>query len=303
MLGALLLLAAPVQETAWVPSACETAFNDTARNRRIPVRIRMPAGTGKAPVILFSHGLGGNLEAGTIWAEAWARAGFIVIHLQHPGSDTDAVRARGFRASMGAGELIARAGDVRFAIDMVFRHPALGPCDLKRADETRIGMSGHSFGAHTTQAVAGQRFGVRGAGLADTRIKAAIAFSPSPSMQPGASDADSFGGIAIPFFSLTGTLDAVPQLTAVTPEDRQRPFRAMPPGGKYLLVLDGANHAAFGGQDYAARGPAPDSHVRPIITRLTILFWRWTLMGDAGARAELDRGAAIVGPKDRFEAR
>jgi predicted dienelactone hydrolase len=263
----------------------------------------MPAGNARAPVILFSHGLGGSVDAGTIWGQAWAEAGFIVIHLQHPGSDGPAVRAVGFRGAMEAEQLIARAGDVRFVLDAVGRHPKAGDCDLARADEARIGMSGHSFGAHTTQAAAGQRFGVRGAGLADTRVTAAIAFSPSPSTQPGANDVDSFGGITIPFFSLTGSLDAVPQLTAVTAADRQRPFRAMPPGGKYLLVLDGANHAAFGGLDYAPRGPALDSHVRPIIIRLTTLFWRWTLMGDAAAKAELDRGAAIVGPEDRFEIR
>ena len=34
------------------------------------MRIRMPAGTAKAPVILFSHGLGGSLDGGTNWAVA-----------------------------------------------------------------------------------------------------------------------------------------------------------------------------------------------------------------------------------------
>jgi hypothetical protein len=75
----------------------------------------------------------------------------------------------------------------------------------------------------------------------------------------------------------------------------------MPPGGKYLLVLDGANHAAFGGQDFSSHGAAPDSHVRPIVIRLTTLFWRWTLMGDDRAKAALDKGDPTLSPKDRFE--
>lgn len=278
---------------------CDATWHDGVRNRDVPVRIRMPAGMGKAPVILFSHGLGGSLDAGTIWARAWAEAGFIVIHLQHPGSDLAGVRANGVRGAMAPEQLIARVGDVSFVLDRVNAHPRQDACELARADESRIGMSGHSFGAHTTLAVSGQRF-ARGSTIADTRVKASIAFSPAPSMRPGASDEESFGNISIPVFSLTGSLDAVP-ITPVTAPDRERPFRAMPPGGKYLLWFDGANHAAFGGQHYAPRGTAPDGHVEPIIIGLTTLFWRWTLMDDKSAKAELDKGAAIIGPKDRFE--
>ena len=139
------------------PQVCDATWHDSARNRDVPVRIRMPEGRGNAPVILFSHGLGGSVDAGTIWAKAWADAGFIVIHLQHPGSDTPAVRANGFRAAMGADQLRARAGDAHFVIDTLATHPLEGACDLHRADTAHIGMSGHSFGAHTTLAAAGQR--------------------------------------------------------------------------------------------------------------------------------------------------
>jgi predicted dienelactone hydrolase len=295
----LLLLAAPQPETGPV---CDATWH-AGRDRDIPVRIRMPAGNGKAPVILFSHGLGGSVEAGTLWAEAWADAGFIVVHLQHPGSDRDAVRAAGFRASMGAQQLVARAADVRFALDEIARHPKAGACDLDRSDMAHVGMSGHSFGAHTTQAVAGQRFGAYGAALADPRVKAAIAFSPAPPAQQDVSDTEAFGAVSIPFFSVTGSEDEVPQLTRVTPADRQRPFRAMPPGGKYLLVMEGANHAAFGGQNRSPHGSAPDAHVQPIVIRLTTLFWRWALEGDTKAKAELDAAGDELGPKDRIEIR
>lgn len=280
---------------------CDAVWRDEGRSREVPVRIRMPAGAGKAPVILFSHGLGGSLDAGMIWAKAWADAGFIVIHLQHPGSDLDGIRANGLRAAMAPEQLIARVGDVRFVIDRVSAHPRQDACDLSRADESRIGMSGHSFGAHTTLAVSGQRFG-QGSSIADTRVRASIAFSPAPSLRPGVTDAESFGAITIPLFSLTGSLDAVP-ITPVTAPDRERPFRAMPPGGKYLLWFDGANHAAFGGQTFSGHGTAPDSHVQPIVIRLTTLFWRWTLLGDTAAKAELDAGDPALGPQDRFERR
>jgi predicted dienelactone hydrolase len=300
-LSLLLAIAAP-QAAAPV---CNATWHDAVRNRDVPVRIRMPAGTGKAPVILFSHGLGGNLDAGTDWATAWTDAGFLVVHLQHPGSDLSIWRGgpSAVRTAMAPEQLIARASDVRFALDRLAKHGAEGACDLDRADLDHVGMSGHSFGAGTTQAVSGQRYPVRGAALADKRIDAAIAFSPSPGRNGALSDAETFGGVTIPFLSVTGSDDVVPQLSAMTAADRERPFRAMPAGGKYLLWLDGTTHAAFGGNDYAPRGPAPDAHVKPIIIRATTLFWRWTLRGDARAKAALDAGDPALGPKDRFEKR
>lgn len=70
LLPATLLLGAPA--IALPPAGgpvCEAQWRDAARGGRIvPVRIRMPAGTGKVPVILFSHGLAGSLDAGTLWA-------------------------------------------------------------------------------------------------------------------------------------------------------------------------------------------------------------------------------------------
>lgn len=289
----------PLLISVAAPQVCDATWHDARRNRDIPVRVRMPAGSGKAPVILFSHGLGGSVEAGKAWGAAWAEAGFIVIHLQHPGSDGPAVRAVGAQAAMAPQQLIARVGDVGFVIDEIQKRPKAGTCDLARADTTKIGMSGHSFGAHTTQAVAGQRF-ARGSAIADPRARAAVAFSPAPPMRGPGTDADAFGAIAIPFFSLTGSEDEV-ALTPVKAADRQRPYRAMPPGGKYLLVLDGANHAAFGGQDFSSHGTAPDSHVRPIVIRLTTLFWRWTLMGDTRAKAELGKGDPALASRDTFE--
>lgn len=300
-LSLLLLAAAPE-----AGPVCEATWHDATRNRDMPVRIRMPFGAGKAPVILFSHGLGGNLDAGTEWAKAWTDAGFLVVHLQHPGSDFSIWRGgpTAVRAAMGPDQLIARAGDVSFALDQLALHGMAGACDLKRADLQHVGMAGHSFGAVTTQAVSGQRYGARGAVFADKRIDAAAAFSPSPARNaPASEDAASFGAINIPFFSLTGSQDAVPQLTDTKPADRERPFRAMPAGGKYLLWFEGTTHAAFSGNDYAPRGSALDSHVKPIIIRATTLFWRWALMGDARAKAQLDAGDPTLGPKDRFERR
>ena len=294
------IAAAPLPQSAGM--VCEGQWRDAARNRVVPVRIRMPVGTGKVPVILFSHGLGGSLDAGTLWAEAWTRDGDAVIHLQHAGSDSGIIGGGGIRAAMSIEQLRARADDVHFAIDELAKRKREGGCDLTRLDLHRIGMSGHSFGAQTTLAIAGQHYPRDGLKLGDQRVKAAIALSPQPSFSQ--TDVQAFGGITMPFFSITGTKDQLAWLNQVTPKDRERPFHGMAPGGKYLLVMADANHRMFSGQDNI---PLPYStpvpHVREVVARATTLFWRWTLRGDMAAKAELDRLGTSLPPTDRFEKR
>jgi predicted dienelactone hydrolase len=306
---------------------CDAVWRDSTRGRDVPVRIRMPDGTGRAPLILFSHGLGGSLDGGTLWAQAWADAGFIVIHLQHPGSDRGILQqgrgGRGgrlrllrrlrnggddvggaLRAAMTPEQLEARVRDVKFVLDQIPSHARERRCALTRADPAHIGMSGHSFGAHTTQALAGQVFAQTTPSTAEPRISASIAFSPSP---PGrGSDAQAVANVRKPFFSITGTADETPAAAGVSAADRERPFRAMPPGGKYLLVLAGATHADFSGNAGRPRRRGADEHVRKAVIDSTVAFWRWTLLGDPNARSMLDKPSALhagLTVDDRFERR
>jgi dienelactone hydrolase len=259
---------------------CDAVWHDAARERDVPVRIRMPDGGGKAPLILFSHGLGGSLDGGTLWGRAWADAGFIVIHLQHPGSDRRLLQSGGgFRMRSGAGvggalrvamspeQLEARVGDVKFVLDQIPVRPAEDRCALTRIDTAHIGMSGHSFGAHTTQALAGQIFAKTTVTAIEPRITASIAFSPSP---PRAGlDAQAMANIQKPFFSITGTADTTPAIPDVTAADRVRPFRVV------AAVIDA-----------------------------TTAFWRGMLMGGAAATTTLDDPKAIetfLAPGDRLE--
>jgi predicted dienelactone hydrolase len=307
-LALLLTLPAAVHAAAPV-QVCEATWADPARaGRAVPIRIRMPAGTGKVPLVLFSHGLGGNLDSGTDWAAAWADAGIAVINIEHAGSDRAVLSDGGVNAlmrAMNAQQLQARAADVSFVLDAVPKHPREGACDLGRIAMNRIGMSGHSFGAITTHAVSGQHYPVaRFNRMTDPRIKASIAFSPSPAAFND--DKDAFGAIRIPFLSITGSEDNAPVQRQVTAADRQRPYRAMPPGGKYLLVLDGATHMQFNGQDNLRAGTRPDPHVRAVTIAATTAFWRAYLMDDGKAAAWLsapDGLRATLSGKDRFESK
>jgi predicted dienelactone hydrolase len=218
-----------------------------------------------------------------------------VINVQHPGSDTS-ILGNGMFQAMNAVQLIARAKDISFVIGYATSHPREGACDLSRIEADHIGMSGHSFGAVTTQAVSGEVY--PGGTLSDARIKASIAFSPSPPTHGTAEEA--FARIAIPFFSITGTRDSV-AFTPFTAESRPKVYEAMKPGGKYLLIFKDAEHLNFGGQRGARWPVTPVStHVQAVVKDATTDFWRWTLKGDTAARERLDALGTRIGPDDSF---
>ena len=182
-----------------------------------------------------------------------------------------------------------RTGDVAFILDELARQAADSTSPLAgRLDLARIGMSGHSFGALTTQAVGGEQLPL-GLAKADPRIKAAIAFSASGPRRGDAKRA--FGPVAIPWMLMTGTEDNAP-IGAIDSAARREVFPALPAGGKYELVLDRAEHSAFTDRalpgDHEARNP---NHHRAILA-LSTAFWDAYLRDDPAARAWLDGNGA-----------
>ena len=69
------------------PSHLDLTVHDAARDRDIPVRVYLPPHTAPAPVVLFSHGLGGSRSGSAFLGEHWAARGYVAVFLQHPGSD------------------------------------------------------------------------------------------------------------------------------------------------------------------------------------------------------------------------
>jgi len=76
-----------VIDPGFQPSQQELTVHDEARDRDIPVRVYLPAGNRPAPVVLFSHGLGGSRAGSTFLGKHWAARGYVAVFLQHPGSD------------------------------------------------------------------------------------------------------------------------------------------------------------------------------------------------------------------------
>ena len=295
----------------------EDDWRDADTGRTLPLKIYVPdeaAGRG-LPAVLFSHGLGGSREGGAAWGQHWASHGFLSIHLQHPGSDESLWRDRvtagdraglrdAMRSGIGVGAALARVGDVKFVLDEIERRARAGDAVAVRIDRARIGMSGHSFGAWTTLAVSGERFPVAATSLREPRLRAAIAFSPS-AYGPAAGWPARFGSIALPFLSITGTRDGNVLQRGVTPENRTRPFRYMPPPDKYLLVLDGADHMAFNGGDGTFAWGAPSPATARYVKIATLAFWKAYLQDDMAAKRFLADGGmrAVLGDDGTWEAK
>ncbi|MBX7244774.1 MAG: hypothetical protein K1X53_04705 [Candidatus Sumerlaeaceae bacterium] len=276
-------------------------WQDTKRNRTVPIRITYGEGvTSTQPVVLFSHGLGGNRDAGSLWAEHWASHGFLVVHLQHPGSDESlwkgldaGERLDGLRSGMTPAQLIARVEDVNFVLAELVSRQRAGEKVLARAELRHIGMAGHSFGAQTTQAVAGQKFPIPlpvGPRPGETRIVAAIAFSPNA--RSSANLDRQFGSITMPFLSLTGTKDEVPSLTNQPASDRLLPYQHMPAGGKILVNFEGADHMVLGGHNLRREATPLDKTIQEDVKVLTLAFWEAYLKDNAMAKSYLSDGSA-----------
>lgn len=283
---------------------------DAARSREIPVRLRwpsqeLPIPTGGLPVLLFSHGLGGTREGGEVWGEAWARAGFVVVHLQHRGSDLDGVRQAGgfgdparLRGVAGARELLARLGDVRFALDEVGRRHIAHQGRWSTVRPQAVGLAGHSFGAHTTLGMAGQSY-PGFAGVDEPRLAAFIAFSPSLPLQ---NPEQAFARVTRPLLCITGTLDGDVLGTGASPERRRAVYAALPAGHKAQLVLKDADHMSFAGQTGRAVEILPRQSVsrdlqaahHALIARLCTDWWRANLQADDQARARLASPMGLV---------
>lgn len=310
LLSSTLALAAPAETILG-------EWTDAGRsNRVVPYKVYIAPADKPEPVVIFSHGLGGNRLGAEYLLRFLAENGYVVVAVQHPGSDTPAVfggmpgepgfdlgkMQEGARAAMAPGVAVDRFRDIPFAIDELER---MNQNDAKlrgRVDMKHIGMSGHSYGAVTTMALSGQALGPNGEfSLADHRIAASIAYSPSKPRQ--GDPAQVYNGIRIPTFHMTGTEDSTPFDQGAPPTSRQIPYRNIMNADKYLLVFTGGDHMVFSGR-IARTGPRPtDAAFQALIQKGSLAYWDTYLKGNAQAKAYLTQGgfAKDLGASGTFE--
>ena len=249
---------------------------------------------------MFSHGLGGSRKGSKFLGERWAARGYLAVFVQHPGSDEfvwkntpPAERMEALRKAASLENFFLRVGDIRAVLDQLQAWNKNGAL-ANRMDLTRIGMSGHSFGAVTTQAVTGETFVMSGTELTDPRIRAAVIMSPSTPKSETAERA--FGDVKIPWLLMTGTKDVSP-LGETDANARLTVYPALHGVPKYQVVLNNADHSVFADRALPGdRSRRNMSHHR-VIRALSTAFWDAYLQDNKDALAWLNG----TGPRSFME--
>jgi len=232
-------------------------WDDAARSRLVPAKLYLPKAdtakpaSGKLPLVVFSHGIGGSREGYSYLGSYFAAQGFASLHVQHVGSDRQLWIGNPlslvFRLTTAAqeSEALARVKDVGFALDQLLAGP-FG----SRIDVGRITAAGHSYGANTTLLIAGAQVELQGraVSLRDPRISSAIVISAPPFYGLG-SPQKILSGIAIPTLHITATADdiEIPGYRSGV-ADRVALFQATAEGTqsrKMLAVFKQGSHSMF----------------------------------------------------------
>jgi predicted dienelactone hydrolase len=283
-----------------------------ADGRRVPMKLHLPREGSAVPVVIVSHGAGGDRDTHLVQARHLASHGYAVLCVEHVGSNRERL-AGGFQLlkkveamTRDSGEVLGRPRDVTFAIDRAADWNRSHETLRGRLDPDRVGAMGHSFGAFTTMVVCGMRPALdwiaprvepgRGLGpdLRDRRVRCGVALSPQGIGAPFFIR-ESFGSLAVPLLGITGTLDR--QQAGLPPENRREAFGSWPEGPHRFLWITGARHLDF--TDSSGTGrielPSPSrADVQPVVRVATLLFFQAHLAGDAVAADRLS--AATLKP-------
>ena len=140
--------------TLWYPTtAAEGALDVGPPGRPIFAGLRAAsdapfADSERRPLVLVSHGFGGSARSMAWFGTALARAGYVVVAVDHPGTNAvDHVTAEGAYAPW------ERPRDLQAALDRVLADPALAA----HIDQRRIGVAGFSLGGFTSLVEIGAR--------------------------------------------------------------------------------------------------------------------------------------------------
>ncbi|MHC4576594.1 MAG: alpha/beta hydrolase family protein [Planctomycetota bacterium] len=281
-------------------AAVETlTLEEAPRRHKLPLRVTYPAEAGRYPVLVFSHGMYGSKDGYQPLVRFWVAHGYVCLQPTHPDSLAFGLKSR-------AQAVLAwdvRPRQVSFLLDSLAEIERRIPGLKGKLDSGRIGVGGHSFGAHTAQLIGGTAVRPllgKEQSFADARAKALLLLSPQG--RGGLLRKDSFKGLTRPALIVTGSKDTSP-LTGAQPAWRLDPFKLSPPGDRYLVWIEGAHHGFGGisGVGWRGSGPRNDDHVR-IVRQASLAFWDAFVKGDAKARQWL-RSGALAADRVRCENR
>lgn len=264
---------------------------DPARARAVPVRLYWPAGAAggtPVPLVVFSHGIGGSRQGYSYLGRHWSTHGVASLHVQHVGSDSALWRGNPFgvvgrlQSAAREHEAIARAADVRFALDCMLsdRTGERGAA----VDRRRLVAAGHSYGANTTLLAVGAQVVRNGQTIVclDARFTSAIVISAPPFY--GEPDlASVLRPVSVPTLHVTATDDMIeiPGYRSGV-EDRLAIFDAIAHPHKLLAVFRGGSHSMFTDRPNTG-GRALNAEVKRATADLALAFLDLVFEGDGAA--------------------
>jgi predicted dienelactone hydrolase len=272
--------------------------------RRVPIKVHAPTTGGPYPVVVVSHGAGGDWDTHFAQAAELAAGGYVVLCLEHVGSNRERM-SQGSRAmknilamTRDADEVLARPKDVSFAIDRATEWNATDAKLKGRLDLSRIGVMGHSFGAFTTMVACGMRPALdwlvptvapgKGLGpdLRDQRVKCGVALSPQGVGEPFFVQ-ESYASLAVPLLGISGTKDD--QQAGQPASVRKDAFAFWPQGQHIFVWLANARHSDFtSAGSHGGSLPSPTrGDVQPVTRIATRAFFDLHLKSDASAAERL----------------
>lgn len=232
-------------------------------DRDLKLVLRYPDGGPARGIVVFCHGLGSSGEAYGALTDTWVGQGYVVIHPTFADSIFEVARRNP--------DLGLDPGDDKLVLWMR-QHPEVRPTmfqilhdpahwldrveivnrivenlptilDATGIDPTALplAIAGHSFGAYTTQLLAGAEIDLPDGprSFRDPRFRAALVLSGQGLNQQGLREG-SWEGMTGPVLTVTGKKDG-----GAGGQDwvwKCDPYELAPPGGKALAVLDDATH-------------------------------------------------------------
>lgn len=249
-------------------------LRDHARGRDVPTTVYAPEEAGAYPLVLLSHGLGGDRRHYVYLARHLATHGYVVAVPEHVGSSSRRNATELAQSLFEEDEWCARKDDLQFLMDQASLWVVLQPGLQGKIDLEHIGVTGHSFGGGTAQWIGGARIrhgeGVKD--ISDPRVKAIVPMAAGGTQSPWFRE-NSFNHVHIPVLHIAGTEDDwLGKLTSHT---------KMPEGDKYFVALQNVDHLDF--VDSRQRGGERTERANIVIRALVTAFFDRYLKGDMSA--------------------
>lgn len=247
-------------------------LEDDARGRDVPTTVYYPDAAGPFPVVVLSHGLGGDRSHYTYLDKHLAAHGYVVIVPEHVGSSSRLNVVELAEALWSEQEARDRAGDVSFVLDMAEDWNVSHAKLTGKFDLANIGVTGHSYGGATSHFMGGADVNMddQYENLRDDRVKCVVPMA-SGDLGGGSPwfDNTSFDHYDVPCMQITGTDDGW--------LGKKASYDDMPSGDKYFIALRNVGHLDF---TNAPNDWGKKSRANIIIAALTTVFFDKYLKDD-----------------------